>query len=208
MIEAFAAASGRDVSRETWKQLNEYVRLLVDENKRQNLIAKSSVAEVWSRHLLDSAQLVRLSSPLIRTWLDIGSGAGLPGVVTAILTNEPTTLVEPRPLRTAFLTKVKHDLGLDNLEIVTGKVEGVSGPYSTITARAVASLSNLFAAAWQLAAPETLWILPKGRGAKIEVEEARQAWQGDFRFEPSLTSTESLIVVASGVRPRFRGGKR
>src|SRR5262245_8863545 len=103
MIEKLAACTGRNVPRETMERLEHYVRLLLDEHERQKRIARATVEEVWERHILDSAQLVRFAPRPDSSWLDIGSGAGLPGLVIAILTQGPVTLVEPRKLRADFL---------------------------------------------------------------------------------------------------------
>ena len=85
--------------------------MLIDENQRQNLVAKSTLDDLWRRHIDDAAQLVAYDVPSA-TWLDIGSGAGLPGIVIAILTGNPMTLVEPRRLRAEFLQRVVEELGL------------------------------------------------------------------------------------------------
>jgi 16S rRNA (guanine527-N7)-methyltransferase len=187
-----------------WK-LRRFAELLRAENERQNLISKASAEDLWTRHILDSAQLARLA-PEGRTWLDIGSGPGLPGLVLAITGVEHITLVEPRRLRTEFLERCVGELALDNVRVVTGKAEQLSGSFDVITARAVASLHQLFALAERLMAPEGRWVLPKGRSAAKELEEAQRTWQGDFRLEPSLTDPDARILVATGVRRRTGRG--
>ncbi|WP_344708629.1 16S rRNA (guanine(527)-N(7))-methyltransferase RsmG [Sphingomonas humi] len=193
------------VSRETEEKLAEYVTLLTEENERQNLISKSSVDAVWSRHIEDSLQLLD-HAPLDRHWLDIGSGAGLPGIVLAIAGVKKITLVEPRRLRTEFLEACREKLELRNVTVVTGKAENLSGRFDVITARAVAALSKLFAIASPLISPTGQWVLPKGRSAAKELEEARVTWQGDFRLEPSRTDPDARILVARGVRRRAGRG--
>src|SRR5687768_17459030 len=98
MIKEIAGASGRDVSRETFEKLERFAALLVEENYRQNLIGPGSEGKIWSRHILDGAQLLGLAGGE-GGWCDIGSGAGLPGMVIAILGGRPMTLNEPRRLR-------------------------------------------------------------------------------------------------------------
>lgn len=195
---------GRDVPRETFGQLERYVALLLTASESQNLIAASTVVDVWSRHIMDSAQLVPLA-PSGGSWLDIGSGAGLPGLVIAILTGEPMVLLEPRRLRVDFLEEVKANLNLDKLTVVQGKTTALRMRFGKITARAVAPAPDLFAMAYHLSHRETVWLLPKGRSAQKELEDARASWQGAFRLEASRTDAGASILMASGVQPR---GKR
>ncbi len=205
MIEAVEAAVGHRVSRETSDRLNRYVDLLLSENDRQNLIGRSTVDDLWQRHIADSAQLVRFAPRPDSSWLDIGSGAGLPGLVIAILTQGPVTLVEPRLLRAEFLTSVAQALGLaSRVTVHAAKVERIVGKFDVITARAVASLSELLRISQHLSTVKTLWVLPKGKSAQSELDEARGAWQGAFRLEASVTSGEAAILVAAGVRRKGR----
>lgn len=200
IINAIAAASGRDVSRETVGRLDAYAGILQASANAQNLIARSTLDQIWERHILDSAQLVRLQPKVKSSWLDIGSGAGLPGLVVAILVDGPVTLVEPRRLRADFLRGAVDILGLAaRVRIEHAKVERISGTFDVITARAVASLSRLLEISAHLSTKKTLWALPKGRSALTELAEAQRAWQGMFHVEQSVTDEDSYIVVASGV---------
>jgi 16S rRNA (guanine527-N7)-methyltransferase len=188
-----------DVSRET--RLAAFVDLLRDEATRQNLVSPSTLEQIWARHIVDSAQLLQHVDPG-GLWLDIGSGAGLPGIVLAILRDDPVELVEPRKLRTAFLQHCVDTLGLTNVTIHTAKVERTKGRASVITARAVGTLDTLFRIARHRSDRSTIWVLPKGRNAQSEVEDAQLWWQGSFHVEPSVTAPDSLIIVAKEVRPR------
>lgn len=194
-----------DVSRETLLRLEQYTSLLLAENDRQNLISKATVETFHERHLRDSMQLLRFGPPRA-DWLDIGSGPGLPGLVLAIMGVRHITLVEPRRLRTAFLEQCVEELELANVRVVTGKAEQLQGKYGVITARAVSSLDHLLTMAAPLSGPESHWVLPKGRSAAKELEEARRSWQGDFRLEPSLTDPDARILVARNVRRRTGRG--
>ena len=201
MIPRLAAAAAHDVSRETFEKLEAYAALLRDESRRQNLISASTIDRLWDRHILDSAQLVRFSPARDASWIDIGSGAGLPGVVVACLVAGPVTLVEPRRLRVEFLHKVRESLEL-NAIVVHGKAERAEGKYDVITARAVAPLAQLLEISAHLSTRNTVWALPKGRSAEAELAEAKRAWQGAFHVEQSVTDVDSRIIVATGVRAR------
>jgi 16S rRNA (guanine527-N7)-methyltransferase len=96
MIAELERVSGRPVSRETSDKLEAYVERLKAESARQNLVSASTLERLWERHILDSAQLVRFEPRPRASWLDVGSGAGLPGIVIACLVDGPVTLVEPR----------------------------------------------------------------------------------------------------------------
>jgi 16S rRNA (guanine527-N7)-methyltransferase len=206
MIEIIEAAAGRNVSRETFDMLQRYVGLLVAENERQNLVAKSTIDDIWRRHIADGAQLIRFAPRPDSSWLDIGSGAGLPGMVIAILTDGPVTLVEPRKLRADFLQRTVDALGLGaRVTVDAAKAERITGKFDVITARAVASIDILLNISRHLSTDKTLWLFPKGKSAQLELEAARQAWQGSFRLEPSMTSDEAAILVASNVRRKGRG---
>jgi len=193
-----------DVSRET--QLSLYADMLVAEAANQNLIAASTLETLRSRHFVDSAQLIPLASDAPRgTWLDVGSGAGLPGVVVAVLLDRPVVLCEPRARRVDFLQQVVARLGLTSrVSVQASKVEGYRpvAPAAIVSARAVAELSRLLQSTAHCTDSSTVWVLPKGRNAQSEVEAARRKWQGAFHVEPSITQPDSGIVVARGVRPR------
>ena len=201
MIEQLEQAALSPVPRETFEKLQRYVAFLREENARQNLVSNATLGRVWERHILDSAQLTRYEPRRGASWVDIGSGAGLPGIVIASLVDGPVTLVEPRRLRAEFLHKVAESLDL-RTKVQCMKVERVAGSFDVITARAVAPLPELLKISAHLSTRKTIWALPKGRTAPAELAEARRTWQGDFRVEPSVTDDESFIVVATGVRAK------
>jgi len=201
MIKRLAQVSGRDVSRGTFEKIEAYAALLREESQRQNLISRSTLDDLWERHILDSAQLVRCEPYAGAAWGDIGSGAGLPGLVIACLVEGPVTLIEPRRLRADFLHRVCESLNL-NASVFLGKAERAQGAYDVITARAVANLSNLLKISAHLSTRKTVWVLPKGRIAEAELAEAKQAWQGAFHVERSATDPDSRIVVGTGVRAK------
>ena len=200
MIEELAAVTGRGVSRETVEKLEHYRAMVVEESARQNLVSKASLNDFWSRHVLDSAQLFRFV-PEESSWADIGSGAGLPGIVIACLTAGPVLLIETRRLRVDFLRSVVDRLGL-NAQVHHGKAESASGHYDVITARAVAPLSRLLEISHHLSTGNSLFLFPKGKSAESELADARTAWQGSFHVERSMTDPHSSIVLGRDVRRR------
>ena len=201
MIDRLAGVSGRDVSRETFEKLEAYAGLLREENQRQNLVSASTLDSLWERHILDSAQLVRFEPHSRATWVDIGSGAGLPGIVIACLVEGPVTLIEPRRLRADFLHRACESLLL-NASVFVGKAERAGGKYDVITARAVANMAELLKISAHLSTRKTVWALPKGRNAAAELADAQKAWQGAFHVEQSVTDDDSSIIVATGVRAK------
>ena len=198
-----ASAAGRDVSRETIEKLERFVALIAEENERQNLVSRSTLDQLWDRHIIDSAQLVRFELRPEESWLDIGSGAGLPGIVIACLVDGPVTLVEPRRLRADFLQRVAADLRL-KVAIHQSKVEAVQGQFDSITARAVAPAGTLLQLSAHLAHSGTKWILPKGKSAQSELADVRLNWHCEARVEPSITDPESAILLLSEVRAKKR----
>lgn len=192
------------VSRETMDAFARFEALLCAENERQNLVSRPSLEHFWTRHVVDSAQLLRLAGSKTGSWLDLGTGAGFPGLVVAVLHDGPVTLVEERRLRVDFLHRAVQILGIGGrTEILGMKVERVEArPFDVISARAFAPLGRLLTLGARFSTRNTRWILPKGRNAQSELEAADSSWQGDFRFEPSLTDPEARIIVAEGVRPR------
>lgn len=182
--------------------LERYAALLVEENARQNLIARSTETAIWSRHLLDSLQLARFAREGDRTWLDVGSGAGLPGLVLATLGRWAVTLVDPRRRRVAFLNSVVEALGLTDIVVRSGDVQSVRSRHDLVSARAVAPVDRLLELTRGCADEHTRFVLPKGRSAASDMDLAGRRWHGLFHVEQSLTDAEAGIVIADRVRLR------
>ena len=190
------------VSRETHDRVDQFVALLREENGHQNLVSATSLDHVFARHIVDSAQLWRLG-PEASSWLDLGSGAGLPGLIIAMLSDAPVTLVESRRLRAEWLKRAADILGLTNVTVEAARLELVrTSPVGVITARAFAPLSKIFALAQRFSTEETRWILPKGRSAVEELASIATTWHGSFHMEPSVTDPDSAILIARNVKPR------
>ena len=202
--EARAWLEVANVPRGTYDRLAAFARFLRDENEHQNLVSASTLDAIWARHIVDSAQLLALAGP--GSWVDLGSGAGFPGLVIAAIGGRPVTLVESRAKRIGFLQQAAEVLGItDRVEIFGGRVEMLPArQFAVISARAFAPLPRLLGVAHRLSTPETAWLLPKGRSAERELADVTDSWQGMFRIVPSVTDSEAAIIVASQVRPRKR----
>lgn len=196
-------AVGTIVSRETLAKLECLVHLIVDENTRQNLVSADTLGAIWHRHVADSAQLVPFAEDSPGPWLDLGSGAGFPGLVAGVIWRRPVILVESRTKRADFLRRAVETLGLPNVEVIKGRLEIIDGfKAPIISARAFAPLSRLLALAHRFSTTESQWLLPKGRSAIEELASVRATWHGDFRIEPSRTDPSCGIIVARNVRPK------
>lgn len=193
-----------DVPRETWERLDAFEGFLRLENETQNLVSRGTLDQLSLRHFVDSAQLLHLAPSAPASWLDLGSGAGFPGLIVGALSKHRVTLVESRRLRIDFLSRAAGLLQiLDRVRIAGMPLErAATEKFDIISARAFAPLQKLLMLAHRFSTEKTIWILPKGRGAQSELEQVRNAWQGDFRLEPSLTDPEARIIVAQGVHPR------
>ncbi|MCW2363475.1 MULTISPECIES: 16S rRNA (guanine(527)-N(7))-methyltransferase RsmG [Sphingobium] len=192
----------------TGDRLRTFVDLVLEEAGRQNLISVGTKASIWARHIVDSAQLlthaVSDQTPADGLWLDLGTGAGFPGLVIGCLREAPIRLVEVRPLRVAFLKRCAEALDLGHVEVVQSKVEsaGFDRPAAVISARAYAPLDRLLATAHHLADENTIWLLPKGRSSEKELEIVQPDWQAVFHVEQSVTDAESAILTVRQLKKR------
>jgi 16S rRNA (guanine527-N7)-methyltransferase len=180
-----------------WVRLETLIAMLVEENRQQNLVSAASLEQVWLRHIVDSAQLLpyvprETSSP----WLDLGTGAGFPGLVIAALRPEcEVVMVESRNRRIEWLDRARIAMGLDNARVAGQRLELVeSFPVSVISARAFAPLEKLLTISARFSTSDTVWLLPKGRSAKQELEDLRK-WRHMFHVEQSLTDPQAGIIV-------------
>lgn len=192
-----------DPTASQWVALDAFATMLIVENEHQNLVAQSTIANLWVRHMADSAQLLQLSEVGEGAWIDLGSGPGLPGLVVAILRDAPITLVESRKLRCAFLRDVVERLELPHVTVSESRLEAVeSFPVAAISARAFAPLDKLISLSNRFATDKTLWLLPKGRNAANELASLPKSWQNMFHVEQSLTDADSRILVGRGQLPQ------
>lgn len=198
----------RDWIEERWggravDRLDRFADLLTTEAAKQNLISRGSLSELWTRHFVDSAQLVPLAPADWRSWLDIGTGAGFPGMIVALLAERSITMVEPRGRRVEFLQNVVDELGLAHASVRLSKVERLSGlSPDVISARAVASIEDVFGMSEALSQLSTTFLLPRGRSGEQEIAAVRSRCKGLFHVEQSLTHPASVILIASRVQRR------
>lgn len=179
------------------ERLRRLANLLAEENARQNLVSTASLGEVWRRHIADSAQLLThvprgTSSP----WLDLGTGAGFPGLVIAVLRPEcEVRMVESRARRIEWLERACEDLGLSNGRVIGSTLERVEAePVRVISARAFAPLDRLLELSARFSTDATVWLLPKGRSALQELQQLK-GWTHQFHVEHSLTDPDAGVIV-------------
>lgn len=190
--------SEMSVSRETFERLESFIAFLRREMVSQNLISASTVDSIWARHIVDSAQLLPLAQvDQSGGWIDLGSGAGFPGLVVAILSDWQVTLVESRARRIDYLQRAIALLDLEDRVRIEGRaLERVeTAPFSVISARAFAPMPRLLTLASRFSTDKTRWLLPKGRNAAKELEEIQPLWHSDFNIIPSITDDEAGILV-------------
>jgi 16S rRNA (guanine527-N7)-methyltransferase len=228
-------ASAFNVSRETISRLATYESLLRQWQKAVNLVALSTLDGLWHRHFADSAQLLPLA-PTTRTWVDLGSGAGFPGLVVAILLAqspspqpssewgeqtraEPAsphvTLIEGNARKCAFLREVVRQTGIGvrvSVDILSTRIEtaatqaSVRGP-DVVSARALAPLDKLLGLAAPLFTPSTVGLFLKGRDAATELEAAKKAWNFNAELVSSRTERDARIIVVRNLAPNSEGMK-
>jgi 16S rRNA (guanine527-N7)-methyltransferase len=199
--EARAYAAGL-CDEEAMDRLDRLADALTEENQLQNLVAKPTLPMIWQRHIADSAQLLEFCavSSAAQPWLDLGSGAGFPGLVIAAMRPErPVVLVESRKRRVDWLSRVVALMDLKNCRVEGARLENVEAfDAGVISARAFAPLDRLLALAARFSTSSTCWVLPKGRSAAQEVKELPKNRRAMFHVEQSKTDSEAGIIVGRG----------
>ena len=201
------------VSRETLVRLKAYEALLKRWQKTINLVGPGTLDQIWSRHFADSAQLLDLAPPDAKRWLDLGSGAGFPGLVIAILLAEregsQMTLIESDTRKAAFLSEVGRQTGVP-VDIYPERIEKAAtqykvGPVDVITARGLAPMPRLLELAAPYFSDSTVGLFLKGREAQAELDEARQQWDLVAEQCPSQTDKDSQIILVRALRAKAEG---
>ncbi len=196
----FAAATG--VSRETLARLEAYAELLRRWSERINLVAASTLSDLWRRHFLDSAQLLPLIPEGTQSLVDLGSGAGFPGLVLAVMGVRGIELVEADARKCAFLREAARVAGAP-VEIRNARIDSLPPrPFDVVTARGLAPLDRLLPLAERFIGPGTRCLFPKGREAGQEVAEASRSWNLDVASHPSRTDPRGVILCLRSVARR------
>ena len=203
-----AALALAPVSRETEARLDRYVDLLVQWQAKTNLVAPSTLPNLWTRHIADSLQLLDLA-PSAKTWVDLGSGGGFPGVVLACaLADTPGAnihLIERNAKKAAFLReaiRVTSAAGTVHLADIGDSVDRIAGPIDCITARALAPLHQLVGFAEPVVRRGAKALFLKGQDVEAELTEATKYWNIDPRLHSSRTSGNGWIVELDRIERR------
>ncbi|TAI63180.1 16S rRNA (guanine(527)-N(7))-methyltransferase RsmG [Bradyrhizobium sp. Leo170] len=203
-----AALTLTPVSRETEARLDRYVALLLEWQAKTNLVAPSTLPELWTRHIADSLQLLDLA-PTAKVWVDLGSGGGFPGVVLACArAHTPGTsvhLVERNAKKAAFLRealRVTDAPGTVHLADIGDIVERISGPIDCVTARALAPLHQLIGFAEPLVRKGAKALFLKGQDVEAELTEATKYWTIKPQLHPSRTGGHGWIVELDSIGRR------
>lgn len=192
---------GEIVSRETWTRLDRFVELLVARQKTLNLVAASTLSQIWTRHIADSLQLLPLR-PNARRWIDLGAGAGFPGLIIACALAETSgahvQLVESRQKKAAFLRDVAIALSLPAI-VHARRIEEFAirnrERFDVVTARAVAPLDKLLGYANPLLKTGAVGLFPKGQDVEAELTQAAKSWKLEYELIPSKTDPRGRIVL-------------
>jgi 16S rRNA (guanine527-N7)-methyltransferase len=197
-------SSELDVSRETMERLKIFDATLQKWNPRINLVSRSTLPDLWTRHILDSIQVFKAVQQPNGHWLDIGSGGGMPGVIVAICAAEKdpalrVTLIESDQRKSAFLRTAARECGV-SVNVISERIEAAE-PQSAdvLSARALADLSQLCEFSERHLKKEGLCIFPKGGNWKKEVDNASQQWRFEWEAITSLTEPQAVILKMKGV---------
>lgn len=183
-----------DVSRETLARFERYANLLRKWQRAVNLVGAATMSDIWRRHFLDSAQLLALAPANLGPWLDIGSGAGFPGMVLAIMGATDVHLIESNGRKCAFLKEVARDT-MTPVRILHGRADDLPPVgAAVITARAVAPLPRLINLAKRHARADTVYLYLKGQDVDRELTEATKCRTMRVEKLPSISDPSGVIV--------------
>ncbi|MDP6925737.1 MAG: 16S rRNA (guanine(527)-N(7))-methyltransferase RsmG [Rhodospirillales bacterium] len=190
------------VSCETLSRLTVYAELLTRWQKRINLISSDTLNDIWQRHMLDSAQLHDLISGKPGTIGDLGSGAGFPGLVLAILGKKNISLFESNGRKCSFLREVARQTAT-NIEVKQGRIENFPGDqqFDMITARALAPLNKLLAWSYPLLKKNGTCLFLKGENYEQELTESTKKWNMSVKLHRSQTNPGGVVLVIGKIKP-------
>jgi 16S rRNA (guanine527-N7)-methyltransferase len=195
-------ALGINVSRETLQRLETYAGLLVKWQAKINLVGPATLPDLWRRHFLDSAQLLPLLSAATGTLADLGSGAGFPGLVLAIMTDWRVHLLDSDQRKCAFLRQVALDCGaLDRVTIHARRIEQVTGLLAdVVTARACAPLGELLDLAEPFIGEKGTGLFLKGAQAEEELTQAQRRWTMRLDRRDSISDPAGKLLIVSQLK--------
>jgi 16S rRNA (guanine527-N7)-methyltransferase len=192
-------AKGLDVSRETLERLQVYNMLLHKWQRAINLVSRQSLDDSWQRHFLDSGQLFRLLPGEANSMLDIGSGAGFPGMVLAIMGARNVELVESDERKCLFLREVSRETSTD-VTVTNERIEKLSPKtVDVLISRACAPLDVLLGYARPYLGPSTICLFPKGRTVQDELTTAQKRWNIRYTLHQSVSDSAARIVRLEGI---------
>lgn len=193
-----------DVSRETFDRLSHYVSLIQKWNQAINLVSKSTIPQIWQRHIADSLQLASYLDVSQSKWVDLGSGGGLPALVIAIVAKErfpdiQFELVEVDQRKSVFLRQVARELDL-RVKVQTTKIEDTPPLNADVlSARALAPLSVLCSYAQRHLKSDGFCLFPKGAQSDAEVTEARKLWSFSLEQATSKTEPQAKLLILRAI---------
>jgi 16S rRNA (guanine527-N7)-methyltransferase len=200
MTQAFFQQQA-NVSRETINKLSCYETLLQKWQAKINLVSASTLHEIWTRHFLDSYQLLSTIPDMQAPLIDLGSGAGFPGAVLAILGCTDVTLIEKDQRKCSFLRTVSRET-ITPFTVYEGDIEQYPHKAALITSRALAPLNGLLSYAYPLLRPDGRCLFLKGKGVDEEITDALCNWDMTINKNPSITSSEGVVLEISAISPR------
>jgi 16S rRNA (guanine527-N7)-methyltransferase len=192
------AAAGVDVSRETLARLSRYLELLQRWQRAVNLVGASTLADPWRRHILDCGQIAPHVPRAARTVLDLGSGAGLPGLVLALLGVSGVQLVESDQRKAQFLREAAR-VTQAAVVVHASRIEQLELCADVVTARALAPLPRLLELAARFLTSQSLCLFLKGETALDELTQARQSWHMQCEIVPSRSGSRGVLLKLEGV---------
>jgi len=176
-------------------KINNYLEMLKEYNLHTNLVGRSTLKNPWKSHILDSLQLLNFVISKKLSILDMGSGAGLPGIPLSILGFHNVTLVDSNGKKTKFLNKVKENLGL-KINIIQGRVENLPDlSFDIITSRALSNLDTLLTYSQQLVKKNTLLVFLKGKTVNDEIIFAQKNWIIDYKKFQSISDDRGSVLI-------------
>ena len=205
-IDTFSRFS--QVSRETIRSLKKYENILIESNKTLNLIGKSTINEIWTRHFLDSAQVIDFIDKNDKTLIDIGSGAGFPGLILAITSRDrkmplKIKLIEKSPKKINFLKNLIKELNL-NVEVIGNNIlkEPIKFSEDVFIARAFKPLKIILELIHNKAQNWKKIFIFLGKTGKSELLQASKNWDIEYKQRVSVTSSDSLVIEINRLKKK------